>query len=497
MNQDLKSKETKSILPRPPIVVVMGHIDHGKSTLLDYIRKTNVTEKEAGGITQHISAYEAECEVGGQKHKITFLDTPGHEAFCSVREHGAAVADIAILIVSAEDGVKPQTVEALGCITKDGMPFIVAINKIDRPGANLDKTKQDLAEHGVLVEGWGGTIPVVPISAKTGEGVAELLEMVILQTELEELKGDKEVLAEGFVIESHLNQKQGISATLIIKNGSLKTGLFVATFGAYAPVRSIENYLGENESEASFSSPVKIGNWNEQPRAGAEFKTFLQKEAAVEFASQKPNSEKISTGETPTDVWFEILIKADTYGSLDAIEHELQKLGNEKIRVKIIAKAVGNISEKDVKTAITKKTLILGFNVEVDKNAQMLAMREKIEIKTYNIIYELLDFIKEKIEANTPKEKVSVVTGEAKIIRIFSKNKDKQVVGGRVEMGEIKNGNLVEIFRREALIGTGKVKELQTQKVKTDLVKEGTEFGLLIESKIELVAGDFIKATTR
>lgn len=483
---------------RPPVVVIMGHIDHGKSTLLDYIRKTNTTEKEAGGITQHISAYEVECEIGGQSRKITFLDTPGHEAFCSVRERGAEVADIAILIVSAEDGVKPQTLEALNCITKDNMPFIIALNKIDRAGSNIDKTKQDLAENGVLLEGWGGSIPVVPISGKTGEGVPDLLEMIALQADIEELTGDTSLLAEGFIIESDLNPKQGISATLIIKNGSLKTGWFVATAGAYAPVRAIENYKGENFREATFSSPIKIVGWNAQPMAGFNFKTFLKKEEAVAFAVSEldlkvnDNQKSIPNGSS----FLEVVVKADTFGSLNAIEQELQKLGNEKINVKIISKGIGAITEKDLKTANIKNSLVLGFNVPADKSAEILALRNNTEIKTYKIIYELIDYVKEKIKQNTPVETVKTVTGSVKIIRIFGKNKDKQVVGGKLEEGEIKSGSLVEINRREALIGSGKIKELQVQKIKTNIVKELGEFGMMVESKIELAPGDILRVTS-
>lgn len=488
----------KNIKIRPPVVVVMGHIDHGKSTLLDYIRKTNTTDKEAGGITQHVSAYEAEVIVGGQKRKITFLDTPGHEAFCSIRERSASVADMAILVVSAEDGVKPQTIEALNCITKGDMPFIVALNKIDRAGANADKTKQDLAENGVLVEGWGGTVPIVSVSAKTGENVPELLEMIALQADLEDLKGDPSVLAEGFVIESDLNPKQGISATLIIKNGSLKTGLFVATAGAYAPIRAIENYKGENLSEAGFSSPVRIVGWSAQPMVGSQFKTLLKKEEAIQFATDnleletKADSKNVSNNGS----FFEVIVKADTFGSLNAVEHELQKLGNEKIAVKIISKGIGTITEKDLKTANIKNTLILGFNVESDKSAEMLALRDNTEIKTYKIIYELVDYVKEKIKEHTPVETVKTVTGLAKILRVFSENKDKHVAGGRLEEGEIRLGNTVEITRRDSLIGTGKVKELQIQKIKTDVVKEGQEFGMMIESKIALAPADILKATS-
>jgi translation initiation factor IF-2 len=490
--------ENKNLIPRPPVVVVMGHIDHGKSTLLDYIRKTNTTEKEAGGITQHISAYEVETEIGGQKRKITFLDTPGHEAFCSVRARGAQVADIAILVVSAEDGVKPQTIEALNCIRKDSMPFIVALNKIDRAGANIDKVKQDLAENGVLVEGWGGTVPAVAISSKTGEGVPDLLEMIALQADIEDLKGDPTLLAEGFVIESNLNPKQGISATLIIKNGSLRIGMFTATAGAYAPVRAIEDYRGENLPEASFSSPVKIVGWNTGPMVGGQFKTLNKKEDAILF-SETPGNIRVKEDQNTIQnegVYLPVVIKADTFGSLNAVEHELQKLSNDKIAIKIISKGIGTISENDIKTANVNKCLVLGFSVSIDKSAEMLAMRDHTEIKTQKIIYELIDFVKEKIKEATPVETIETLTGSAKIIRIFSKNKDKQVVGGRIEEGEIKTAGVVKIFRREALIGTGKIKELQIQKIKTDLVKEGQEFGTMIDSKIELAPGDVLKVTS-
>lgn len=493
----MKEKDTK-LITRPPVVVVMGHIDHGKSTLLDYIRKTNTVSKEAGGITQHISAYEVEVEIGGQKRKMTFLDTPGHEAFCSIRARGAQVADIAVLVVSAEDGVKPQTVEALNCINKDSMPFIVALNKIDRPGANIDKVKQDLAENGVLVEGWGGTVPIVAISAKTGEGIPDLLEMIALQADIEELKGDPAVPADGFVIESNLNPKQGISATLIIKNGSLKTGMFIATAGAYAPVRAIENYRGENLPEASFSSPVKIVGWNTGPMVGGQFKTLTKKEEAVLF-SEIPENIQIKENQSTTQnegVYLPVVIKADTFGSLNAVEHELQKLSTDKIAVKIISKGIGTISENDIKTANVNKCLVLGFNVSIDKSAEMLAMRDHTEIKTHKIIYELIDYVKEKIKEATPVETIETITGSAKIIRVFSKNKDKQVIGGRIEEGEIKMASTVKIFRRETLIGTGKIKELQIQKIKTDLVREGQEFGTMIDSKIELAPGDVLKITS-
>lgn len=483
---------------RPPIVAVLGHIDHGKSTLLDYIRQTNTTSKEAGGITQHVSAYETEIVVRNENRKITFLDTPGHEAFCSIRENGAKIADLAILVVSAEDGVKPQTLEALKCILNNAIPYIIAINKIDKPNSNSNKVKQDLAENNVLVEGWGGTVPVVEISAKTGQGVNDLLEMIILQSDLEELKGNPEALAEGFVVESNLSPQQGLAATLVIKNGSLQTGMFLATDTAYTAVRTIIDYRNQKVEQATFSNPIKIFGWNIAPKAGSEFKTFLQKEQAVNFANQNQDTvsaDKESANGAIDVATFGIILKTDTFGSLDAVERELNKLNNEKISVRILEKGVGAITEKDIKTANIKKSLVLGFNVNSDKSAQILAERENIEIKIFKIIYDLNDFVKERLEAATPVETIEKIVGAAKILKVFSKNKDKQVVGGRWEEGEIKIGSAVKIFRKEALIGSGKIKELQIQKIKVDSVKEKQEFGMMLESKIEIAIGDTLKVT--
>ncbi len=480
---------------RPPVVVVMGHIDHGKSTLLDYIRKENTTDKESGGITQHVSAYEATTEIAGEKKTITFLDTPGHEAFYAIRERGSRVADIAILIVSAEDGVKPQTVEALNYIKKNSLPFIVAISKIDKPGANIDKVKQDLAEREVFVEGWGGTVPCAPISSKTGEGVSELLELITLQADLEELVGESDTLGSGFVVECDLNPKQGVRATLVIKDGSIRSGLFLGAPGAYVSVRNIENSAGVAIESATFSSPVKIVGWSGTPKVGGQFQAFKTKDEALEYSqiNDKINESKtIDTNEN--GIAFPIVIKADTFGSLDAIEHEFKKLGNEKIFAKIVSRGVGAISESDIKTANIKKSPVIGFSVIVDKNAETLALRDKVEVKIFKIIYELVEYVHEKMKEATPIEMIESITGSGKILKVFSKNKDKQVVGARVESGEIGQGEELKILRRDAVIGHGMIRELQVQKIKSGRAKEGDECGLMIESKIELVPGDRIEA---
>lgn len=504
------------IVTRPPIVVVMGHIDHGKSTLLDFIRQSDVVAGEAGGITQHVSAYETERTTSaGTKQRITFLDTPGHEAFRSLRSRGAKVADIAILVVSAEDGVKPQTIEALKAILEAKIPYVVAINKIDKPAANIDRTKQSLAENEIYVEGYGGTIPVVPISAKTGEGVPELLDMLELVAGLAELSADDAAPAEGVAIESNLDPKKGISATLIIKNGTLKSGSFVAAGKAVAPVRIMETTDGTPLREATFSSPVRIIGWSDLVQSGSPFKTFATKNEALAYAQTTAAAgsfvrKSAEAGNAPAGpavlvpgqvgtveaAVFPIIVKADTVGSLEAIAYELGKIKDDRISIKIIDQGLGTISEGDVKTASAyKDAVVVGFNVKADAQARSLSERDTVPIEIFSIIYKLTDWIKEAAVARTPKITVEEATGQAKILKVFSKARDKQIVGGRVENGIIAVGAQVKIKRRDADIGTGKVRELQQQKREVKEVSEG-EFGTMIESKMEIAPGDIIVCFT-
>lgn len=490
--------ENSHITERPPVVAIMGHIDHGKSTLLSYIRKSPKPLDEAGGITQHISAYEVEyISPDNKKRKITFLDTPGHEAFRGIRVRGAGVADIAVLVVSAIDGVKPQTLEAFSAIIKTKTPFIVAINKIDKPEANIEKTKQSLAESQIYVEGYGGDVPVVSVSAKTGEGVAELLDMIVLIAELEKLTGDKSLSATGVVIESNRDIQKGISATCIIKNGSIKKGMYVVSGLAQAPVRMMENYLGESLETVSFSSPVKIIGWDILPEVGDVFKTFKNRdEARKEVEAVK---EKIKVNVSPINIQpvnnIPIIVKADTGSSLEAVLSEIDKLTTERIAAKIILSGIGSIGENDVHTADGKrKAVVIGFNVNIDSPAKNLALRNEIEVKTFDVVYKMIEWLKETLEKNTPKVKVDESTGYAKILKIFSKSKDRQILGGRVEKGSIKLGSQVKILRRQAEIGQGRIRELQAQKIKCDEVTEGKEFGVMIEAKIEIASGDHIES---
>ena len=511
-----------NLVRRSPVIVVMGHIDHGKSTLLDYIRKANVVAGEAGGITQHVGAYVAlYVAADGVKHTLTFLDTPGHEAFCSIRERGALAADIAILVVSAEDGVKPQTLEAFQEIKAAKIPFIVAINKIDKPNADIDKAKTSLSEHEIYVEGWGGDVPCVAVSALKGTGVPELLELLILSTELSDLKTDASLPASGLVIESELDARKGISATLLIKDGTLTTGSFVVAGGSFAPVRFIEDFMGERIPSAAASLPVRILGWDKMPDCGAAFTVVDSKKEADKLAAQnrskalsaKPKATVMPSatkkpGELAADKFgykkedtgvavLPLIIKADVIGSLEGVKHELAKIRHDKVELKIVAEGIGEVSETDVKLAQSDPSiLIIGFNVEPEKKAAALIERSPVPLKvrTFKVIYELVEHVQEMLQAQVPKEYVEQVAGRAKIMAVFSKEKDKQVVGGKVQEGLLETGASVRIMRREAEIGRGTIRELQQQKKRVSAVNEGYEFGTMIESKAEIAAGDKVES---
>jgi translation initiation factor IF-2 len=499
-------KQDNSTL-RPPVVVVMGHVDHGKSKLLDYIRKTNVVDKEAGGITQSLGAYEVR-RVGkdGMERRITFLDTPGHEAFAGMRARGAEVADVAILVVSAEEGVKAQTLEALSCIKKAGIPFVVAINKIDKPGANVAMTKQSLAEHEIYLEDYGGSIPAVPISAMVGTHVDDLLDMVLLVAELQELKGDPKKPATGVVIESHVDHRKGITATLLIKDGTLRKGNFVAAGGAFSPVRTIHNFMDKPVTEATFSSPVRIFGWNQLPAIGEKFISYTSKKeaetAAANFEtinrtnqtgskeSKKTNEDEKNNDAKPT---LALIIKADTAGGTEAISHEISKIKNDAVNIKIVRKGVGGISEGDIKLALSTNARVLGFNVDLKKDIENMAIRNNVRIEIFNIIYELSDWLIKEVTNLTPKVVVMEQTGKAKILRVWNALKNGQIAGGQVLSGTLKRGGMVKIIRRDKLIGEGKIKNLEQEKIKTDKVEKGREFGILIESKTILAPGDLLE----
>ena len=496
---------------RQPVVVVMGHIDHGKSTLLDYIRKTNIVAGEAGGITQSIGAYEAVIAHTDGERRITFIDTPGHEAFCDIRERGAEAADVAILIVSAEDGVKPQTVEALNCIKAAKLPYVVAINKIDKPSANIEKTKQTLAENEIYIEGYGGDVPVAEISALNGAGIPDLLEMIYLLSDMEDLAYDPNASTIGVVIEADLDKKKGIAATLIVDNGSLKKGSFIATETAFAPVRILENFKGEQEAEISAGRPARVVGWSDLPVVGSSFKTFVSKKSAEEYVTEGilkkktaerkmiPSVSLVQGATSDTDgvaeiktVIIPLIIRADSSGSLDGIHHELNKIKIDHVEIKIIDEGIGEISEKDAKTALSDaNSIIVGFNVPTDVQAGGVIERSGLNARTFKIIYELTDFVRSVVIERKPKEYIDEKLGEAKVLAIFGTGKDKQIIGGKVENGSMKKGGEVKVLRRGGEIGRGRIRELQQNKVKADEVREGYEFGaLLSDIKVSLAVGD-------
>lgn len=499
----MTEKQQTTEIKRAPIIAVMGHIDHGKSTLLDYIRHTNIVDKEAGGITQTTSAYEVVHKTSeGKEMKITFLDTPGHEAFQAMRARGAKVADIAILVVSAEEGVKAQTLEALRAIQEAGTPFVVAINKIDKPNANPDQTKQSLAENEVFVEGWGGQIPCVNISAKSGQGIPELLDMLLLVADLEDLKANPKLPASGFVIESNLDPRAGITATLIIKEGTLSASDFLVVGKSVSKIKKLENFMGEMQKTLGPSSPAKVFGFTELPAVGYSFQAFADKKEA-EKAAQSPSGETESSKPASANadlnsseaVEIPVVLKSDVAGTLEALEVEINKLVVEKVRLNVVAKNVGPINEGDIKlVSAFPNALIIGFRVKVEKSAQALAEKTGINIQTSDIIYKLSEWLEEVMKERAPKTKVEEMLGRAKILKVFSRSKDKQIIGGTVTVGKFVKGKEVRIIRREAEVGRGKVLDLQIQKLKTAEVEEGNQFGSEVESKIEVAPGDYLEA---
>ena len=492
------SKKAKAphIIKRPPVVVIMGHIDHGKSTLLDHIRKSNVVAGEAGGITQHLSAYVVKHTTkDGAEETITFLDTPGHEAFQKMRLRGADVADVAILVVSAEDGVKPQTLEALDSIKQAKIPYIVAINKIDKPGADINRTHTSLIENEIYLEGMGGDIAWAPISAKVGTGVSDLLDLVVLTADLNELTGDANAMATGQIIESNIDAKRGNTATLLIKNGTLESGQVVVAGTALSPVRIMEDFLGKTVKTAGLATPVQIVGWSQVPEVGTIFTTVsTKKEAEVIVQALRDGTVTLNEPAKRSNLpLVPILIKADVYGTLEAIQHELNKFESDRITVKVIDATVGDITANDVQNvSATPDSIIVGFNVNVERPAKDLAERLNVEIDTFSIIYELSDWLNTALKNRTPKKEEKIETGSAKILKHFSTQKYTHVLGGRMEEGVIKLNQRVRLIRRDIEIGTGIVKNLQQYKSDVQHVEEG-EFGMQIETRAELAPGDYLK----
>ncbi len=498
-----KENSTQKNIQRPPVVVVMGHIDHGKSTLLDYIRKTNVVDGEAGGITQRLSAYEVvHKDAEGESRKITFLDTPGHQAFVGMRSRGAQVADIAILVVSAEDSVKAQTLEAWKTIMEYRLPYVVAINKIDKPNANVEKVKMDLAEKGIYLEGFGGDISFAEISAKKGTGIDKLLELILLVAEITELTGNPEIKAEGIVIESHLDAKRGVTATLIVKDGTLKKGMFIRVGKATAGTRIMEDYRLKPTSETTLSEPVGIVGWSEMPEVGQIFQCYATKnelEESMKSDDKKPHEKNIEYKKQSEIIKnIPIIIRADTAGGAEAVLSEIRKLEMPTIIWHVLSCGVGNIGENDIRTAsIDSDSIIVGFNIKLEPRAREANEQAHVKIENFSIIYKLSEYLQELIESRRPRVETTVVSGSLKVQKVFNKTKDRQVVGGLVLSGEINTGNEIRIMRRENEIGIGKIVGLEQNKNKTKCVSEGVQCGTLIEVRIDIAPGDVLEAISK
>lgn len=497
-------KEPASTAFRPPIVAIVGHIDHGKSTLLDYIRTANVVAGEAGGITQHLSAYEAEHENTSGKHKITFLDTPGHAAFAAMRSRGLEVADVAILVVSAEEGVKPQTLEALKLIESVKIPFIVALTKIDKPAANIERAKMSLLEHQIFIEGMGGEVPWVAVSGKTGEGISELLDLILLAGELEGLESDPTAPGEGHIIEAHVDQKRGNTATLIVENGRIESGEYIISGESFAPVRIMENFLGKKIKEALPGSPVTIVGFSSLPAVGATWHTLESKKEAEEEArlfkqAQQKQAQLVSQkseDEEKQIMVLPLIIKTDVAGTGDAVMHELEKLPkDERLEVRLVNRSVGSIGEGDVRTAGAGTTpgIIVGFNVKVEREAKDLAERLGVTIEVFDIIYKLTDWLSAEVEKRRPLEKTEVTEASAKIVKVFSSAKGRVVLGGRVESGSLRLGAEVKVTRGGEEVARGSVVSLQSHKKEVKEVEAGMEFGAMVKLSSDPHSGDMLE----
>ena len=502
---DTAEDKEEDLLPRAPVVVVMGHVDHGKTSLLDYIRDAHVAAGEAGGITQHIGAYQ----VNVQGKTITFLDTPGHEAFTAMRARGAMITDVAILVVAADDGIMPQTIESINHAKAANIPIIVAINKMDKPEANPDRIKEQLTKYELVPEEWGGDTIICPISAKTGEGIDNLLEMVNLTAEMQELKANPNRSAHGAVIEARLDKGRGPVATLLVQNGTLKQGDVIIAGTAVGRVRAMTNAKGEKVTEAGPSVPVEIIGMSEVPGAGDDFHAVDDERMARELVEQRKHEQKMAASAPVGKVSLEdlfsqikqgemkdlnIIVKADVQGSAEAVKASLEKISNDEVRVRVIHCAVGAISESDVMLATTSNAIIVGFNVRPDNNAKETAARNKVDMRMYRVIYDCINEIETAMKGMLAPKFKEVDLGQAEVRNVFRITGVGMVAGCYVTEGKMQRGANMRLLRDNIVIYDGSIASLQRFKDSVKEVAQGYECGITFEKFQDIKEGDVIEA---
>ncbi|BAH06377.1 hypothetical protein CKR_1326 [Clostridium kluyveri NBRC 12016] len=503
--QDEDEDEDTNVEKRPPVVTVMGHVDHGKTSLLDAIRKSKVTATEAGGITQHIGAYTV--TINGEK--ITFLDTPGHEAFTAMRARGAQITDIVILVVAADDGIMPQTAEAINHCKAANVPIVVAINKIDRPGANVDKVKQELTEYQLVPEDWGGDTICIPVSAHTKEGIDTLLEMVLLTAEMQELKANSNRNGKGTVVEAKLDKGRGAVATLLIQNGTLSVGDSIIVGSTYGRIRAMFDDKGNKIKSAGPSIPVEILGLSEVPAAGDRFHQVKDEKTARDIAEKRKqkireeylqSTHKVSLEDLYNQIKegkvkeLNIIVKADVQGSIEALKQSLQKLSNEEVKVRVIHGAVGAITETDVTLASASNAIIIGFNVRPDSNAQAAAEKESVDVKTYRVIYNAIEDIKAAMVGMLEPDYKEVILGKAEIRQIYKISNIGTIAGCYVQEGKMVRNCKVRIIRDGIVIFESELASLKRFKDDVKEAAEGYECGLSIEKFNDIKEGDIVEA---
>jgi translation initiation factor IF-2 len=504
----LGDEDEAKLQPRPPVVTIMGHVDHGKTTLLDAIRQTNVAAGEAGGITQHIGAYQV--EKNGKK--ITFLDTPGHEAFTAMRARGAQVTDVVIIVVAADDGVMPQTREAIAHARAAGVKIIVAINKIDVPGANPDRVKQELAEAGVQVEEYGGDVVSVEVSAKKKINIDELLEMILLVTEIQDLKANPDRPAIGTVVEARLDRMKGPMSTVLVRAGTLRTGDTVVAGTVFGKVRAMYNDRGKPMKAAAPSAPVEILGLPEVPSAGDTIQLFGDERFAKSLAAERARearaeslqpAKKLGLADLSSYIQagqikeLNIILKADVRGSVEAVQGALQQLSNETTKVNILLAATGNVTETDIQLASASKAIIIGFNTKMEPSARRAAEVAGVDVRFYEIIYKVTEDIQAALRGMLDPVYQEVVTGHAEVLQIFPASKTEKAAGSRVVDGTIHRGDNVRVLRNQKVVHEGRIVSLRRGRDDAREVNTGFECGILVEQYTDIEIGDVLEAWTR